>query len=81
MQPVADIDKLKITVDRDECIGDGLCCNEAPETFELDDEEKAVVKEDSTESREVILEAGKSCPTDAITIEDKDTGEKLCPEE
>ena len=36
---MADIDKLKIAIDRDECIGDGLCVNEAPETFELDDED------------------------------------------
>lgn len=76
-----DIDKLKITVDRDECIGDGLCAEEAPKTFEIDDDEKAVVLSDSTDDRECIIEAGKSCPVDAIIIEDKDTGEKLCPEE
>ena len=76
-----DIEKLKITVDRDECIGDGLCAEEAPKTFELDDDAKAVVLEDSTDQRECILEAGKVCPVDAIIIEDKDTGEKLCPEE
>jgi ferredoxin len=78
---MADIDKLKITIDRDECIGDGLCANEAPETFEMDDDTKAVLLEGSTDSRECILDAGRSCPVDAITIEDKDTGEKLCPEE
>ena len=78
---MGDIDKLKITVDRDECIGDGLCAEEAPKTFELDDDAKAVVLEDSTDDRESILEAGKVCPVDAITIEDKETGEKLCPEE
>lgn len=78
---MGDIDKLKIIIDRDECIGDGLCVNEAPETFELDDEDKAVLLEGSSESRDTILEAARSCPTDAITVEDKDTGEKLYPEE
>jgi ferredoxin len=78
---MGDIDKLKITIDRDECIGDGLCVNEAPATFELDDEDKAVLLDGSTDSRDTIIEAGKCCPVDAITIEDKDTGEKLCPEE
>jgi len=78
---MGDIDKLKITIDRDECIGDGLCANEAPETFELDDEDKAVLLEGSSDSRDSILEAAKSCPTDAIAIEDRDTGEKLYPEE
>ena len=78
---MADIDKLKITIDRDECIGDGACVNEAPETFELDDEEKAILKEGSTDSSDAILEAAKSCPTECIFIEDKQTGEKLYPEE
>ncbi len=35
--------KYKIVIDRDECIGDGLCCGEAPATFAMDDEDKAVV--------------------------------------
>ncbi len=78
---MGDIEKLKITIDRDECIGDSLCCNEAPETFEMDDEDKAVVLETSTDDRDTILEAARSCPVDAITIEDKSTGEKLCPED
>ena len=78
---MADIAKLKITIDRDECIGDGLCADDAPATFEMDDDEKAVVLESSTDPRESIIEAGRNCPVDCIFIEDKDTGEKLCPEE
>ncbi len=78
---MADIDKLKVTVDRDACIGDGACCNDAPETFEMDDEDKAVVKSGSTDSRDAILEAAQNCPTDAITIVDKATGKKLYPED
>ena len=42
---MGDADKLKITVDRETCIGDGLCCNDAPETFEMDDDQLAIVKE------------------------------------
>ncbi len=78
---MGDIEKLKIIVDRDECIGDGLCAEEAPKTFEIDDDEKAVVLNNSTDDRECILDAGKCCPVDAIIIEDKATGKKLCPEE
>ena len=37
---MGDIEKLKISIDRDECIGDGLCAEEAPATFELDDDAK-----------------------------------------
>ena len=75
------IGKLNIRIDRDECIGDGLCVNEAPETFELDDDAKAVVLENSTDELEAILEAARSCPLDIIVVEDKETGEKLYPEE
>ncbi len=78
---MGDIGKLKITIDRDECIGDGLCANEAPETFEMDDDSKAVVLEGSSDTRDAIIEAGKSCPVDAIRIVDTETGEQLCPEE
>lgn len=78
---MGEIEKLKITVDRDECIGDGLCANEAPETFEMDDDSKAIVLDASSESRDAIVEAAKSCPVDAIKIVDKETGEQLCPEE
>ena len=28
----------------------------------------------------IILEAARNCPTDAIVVEDKETGEKLVPE-
>ncbi|MGD2110098.1 MAG: ferredoxin [Phycisphaerae bacterium] len=78
---MGDIDKLKVTIDRDECIGDGLCANEAPETFEMDDESKAVVLNASGDDRDSIIEAAKACPVDAIKVVDKDTGEQLVPEE
>ena len=78
---MGDAEKLEITIDRDECIGDGACVDEAPTTFELDDDAKAVVLEGSTDDRDAIIEAGKNCPTDCIKIVDKATGEQLCPEE
>ena len=78
---MADIGKLKVTVDRDECIGDGACVGDAPETFEMDDEDKAIVRDDSSDDRETILEAARNCPVDAIKVEDKETGEVLYPED
>ena len=75
------IEKLKICVDRDECIGDGLCVDEAPETFEMDDDSKAIVLEDSTDELENILDAAKVCPLDIIIVEEKDSGKKLYPED
>jgi ferredoxin len=78
---MADIDKFEIHIDREECIGDGACVNEAPETFELDDESKAVLLENSTDDEESIIEAAKSCPLDIIVIKDKQTGKQIYPEE
>lgn len=75
------IEKLKVCVDRDECIGDGLCVEEAPGTFELDDEAKAIVLEDSADDLDKILEAARACPVEVITVENKESGEKLFPEE
>ena len=78
---MGDIDKLKITIDREECIGDGACVDAAPATFVLDDDDKAVLLEGSTDGRSAILEAAEACPVDVITVEDKETGEKLYPED
>jgi len=78
---MADIQKLKIIIDREECIGDGMCVNEAPETFELDEESKAILKDGSTDEREAILDAARCCPVDVITVIDTETGQKLYPEE
>jgi ferredoxin len=78
---MADIDKLEIKVVREECIGDGACCDDAPGTFVLDDEGIATVKGDSREDRETILTAGRNCPTDAIVVKDKASGKQLVPED
>ncbi|MGB2987103.1 MAG: ferredoxin [Phycisphaerae bacterium] len=75
------IEKLKVSIDRDECIGDGLCAEEAPGTFELDDDAKAIVLEGSTDEEEKILDAARACPVDCIIVENRETGEKLHPEE
>ena len=78
---MADIDKLKITIDYDECIGDGACVDAAPATFAMNDDDKAVLLEGSTDDRAAILEAAEACPVEVITVEDKETGEKLYPED
>ena len=76
---MGDAAKLKICIDREQCIGDGLCVNEAPETFELDDDQKAVVLDGPGNELEYSLAAAKSCPLDIIVVEDNATGKKLYP--
>jgi len=73
------IEKFKVCIDRDECIGDGACVHEAPESFELDDEHKAILLDDSTEDEEAILDAARSCPLDIIYLTDPKTGEQVYP--
>lgn len=53
--------------------------NEAPETFELDDDQKAIVLDGPGDDLEYILAAAKCCPLDIITLEDNATGKKLYP--
>jgi len=64
---------MKIVIDRDLCQGHGVCCNEAPDLFELDEEGSTVrvlVEEPGEEHRESLKRAAKYCPTFAIRIED-----------
>jgi len=78
---MSDPSKLKICIDREQCIGDGICANEAPETFELDDDQLAFVKAEIGDDTDTIVAAAGSCPLDIITVEDGETGQKLYPEE
>lgn len=69
---------MKIKVDRNLCIGAGSCTVIAPETFELDGELKAVVKNSEGNDRETIIDAAKSCPVLAIILEEDD-GTQIYP--
>lgn len=73
--------KLKICIDREECIGDSMCVNEAPETFDLDDDAKAFVLDGEGDDMEHIIAAAENCPLDIITITDAKTGEKIYPKD
>ncbi len=72
--------KYRIEIDREACVGDGACTNEAPGTFELDGENVAKVTNPDGNSPEEILSAAQSCPTDAIRLFDAQSGKKVWPE-
>lgn len=74
-------DKVKIEIIREECIGDGACCSDAPGTFEMDEENIAIVKDPFTDDKDTIITAAENCPTEAIIVKDAETGEQLFPEE
>lgn len=61
---------MKIRLFRDKCISAATCVAIAPETFELDDEGKVVLKDPKGNDEQTIIDAAKSCPTQAIEIYD-----------
>ena len=69
---------MKVTVDRDLCIGCGNCESIAPNVFELDSEGIATVIDPEGDDESVIREAAESCPEDAIILQDED-GEQIYP--
>jgi ferredoxin len=71
--------KLKIMVLREDCIGDGACCDDAPGTFEMALDGICCVKHNVADDPEVILHAARSCPTDAIVVVDEETAQQLVP--
>lgn len=70
--------KVKIKVVKSGCISAAICIIRAPETFDLDEDGIAYVKEGTWDEASDILEAAKACPTLAIIIEDLE-GNQLWP--
>jgi len=86
--------KLTIKVDPDLCIGAASCVTVAPETFQLNEENKAYVLdhgqeptprsyervvEVTDEEKENLLLAAQSCPTLAVFVYDEE-GKQLFPD-
>ena len=65
---------MKIKINQEECIGCGSCSAVCPDVFDLNDENKAIIKDtgsDQGESdNECVKEAVDVCPVDVIKIEE-----------
>ena len=68
----------KIVIDRDLCIGAATCVTIAPNTFQMDDENKAILINATGDDAETILAGAESCPTKAIFLYDEN-GEQIYP--
>lgn len=56
-------------VDKEKCIGCGVCVSIAPEVFELGDDGKSHVRSKACDKK--CEEAANACPVGAITIVEK----------
>ena len=75
-------DALRVWIDQDECTGDGLCVQYAPEVFEFDVDGLAYVKNDGGDLldspgaradvpeslRLDVISSAKECPGDCIHV-------------
>jgi len=66
----------KIIVDKDACIGAATCIALAPQAFELNSDGIAVVKTTALDhTDQELIDAAKSCPTQAIKLVDENDNE------
>ena len=64
--------RIDVTVDRAQCIGSGDCVDTAPDVFQLDSEDKAVVVDPDGASTDDIIAAAGNCPVSAIFVVGED---------
>jgi ferredoxin len=68
MPSLSQRNRIEVTVDRGLCIGSGDCVDTAPDVFQLDDEDKAVVVDPDGAPLDDILAAAGNCPVSAIFV-------------
>jgi ferredoxin len=64
--------RIDISVDRALCIGSGDCVDTAPDVFQLDDEDKAVVVDADGASVDDVIAAAGNCPVGAVFVVGED---------
>jgi ferredoxin len=68
MPELSQKNRIEITVDRALCIGSGDCVDTAPDVFQLDDEDKAVVVDADGAPVDDVIAAAGNCPVSAIFV-------------
>ncbi len=69
----------RIEIDREICIGAASCMAVAPQVFELDAENKAVVRPNHGAPDDLVFQAAKACPVNAIRLYDE-AGQLIYPQ-
>lgn len=63
---------MQVRILRNECCGNGVCAEIAPEVFQLDSKNKAIVLDPEAAPPGTLIEAAEACPCNAILVEDDD---------
>jgi len=61
----------RIKIDRTLCTGYAECVRIAPEVFQLGSDKVSIVVDPEGTDDEMILDAARACPVDAITLTDE----------
>lgn len=63
---------MKVSVNRDKCVGIGMCEVSAPNVFEVGDDGQAhvLVDEIAEDDVEGVRQAVANCPTESLTIQE-----------
>jgi ferredoxin len=64
----------RVRVDTSRCISSGMCVGTAPDRFRFDDEQHSVPVTDLVDDDQTVLDAAASCPVEAISVTDAETG-------
>ena len=67
-----------VSIDQSRCIGAGNCVHIAPTAFQLDEENIAYLVDPASVDDETMLDAARSCPTNAIYLDTED-GQAVYP--
>ncbi len=70
---------IEVRITRAACIGAATCVVYAPSTFDIDDQNIAIMKRGAWDRLEKIVAAATSCPVLAIEVYQKD--KKIYPKE
>ena len=63
---------MKVSIDVDECTGCGLCSDDVPDVFAMDDDDevaKVLQPEVSSDQEDAVKQAAEDCPSEALTVE------------
>ncbi|MEB8341411.1 ferredoxin [Streptomyces endophyticus] len=70
-----------VAVDPRMCVRTGLCVASLPSAFERDEQGQGRARTESSATSEEVLEIAESCPVEAISIVDTESGKPVFPPE